>query len=209
MMNPVRMTVAAALIGTTLCVLLASQAVWALDEGAGRAFVGNKTCKKCHLKQYKSWEKTKMAKTFDVLKPDERTDKKASAELDPAKDYTTDAECLKCHTVGFGTATGYQVPPTDDKKAQRRAAKLVGVGCESCHGPGSEYVKLHKKIQDESSDYTWEEMAAAGMFKIEPEVCATCHNTDSPFVGSDYVFDYEERKEEGTHEHFGLQHRKD
>ena len=186
-----------------------SRAASGTGGGDGPTFVGNKTCKKCHVKQYKSWEKTKMAGTLGVLKPQELSDKKAAAKLDPDKDYTADPECLKCHTVGFGSATGYEIPPPDDKKAQRRAAKLAGVGCESCHRPGREYVELHKEIQDTSRDYTWAEMAAAGMYQIGSEVCLECHNTDSPFVGPDYVFDYEKRKDEGTHEHFPLEHRKD
>lgn len=179
------------------------------DDAGQATYVGSKTCKKCHLKQYKSWEKTKMAQTLEVLKPNERSDKKASAKLDPSKDYTADAECLKCHTVGFGTESGYQVPPPDDKKAQRRAKKLAGVGCEACHGPGGEYIKLHKEIQDASRKYKHAEMIAAGMHEIGPEVCATCHNTDSPFVGDDYVFEYEKRKDEGTHEHLPLKLRED
>jgi len=40
-----------------------------------------------------------------------------------------DAECIVCHTVGFGYKTGYE----DDKKTPQ----LLHVGCESCHGPGS------------------------------------------------------------------------
>ncbi len=135
-----------------------------LGDGDEPTYVGSKTCKKCHLKQYKSWEQTKMAKTFDTLKANEST----------------------------------------DKKARRRAAKLVGVGCEACHGPGSRYVELHKEIQDQGRKYRSAEMHAAGMFKIGPEVCAACHNTESPFVDDNYVFDYEKRKDEGTHEHFEL-----
>jgi hypothetical protein len=181
----------------------------ASDEADGPAYVGSKTCKKCHLKQYKSWEKTKMAHAFDVLRPNERSDKKTEAKLDPSKDYTTDPQCLKCHTVGFGTESGYQVPPPDDKKAQRRADKLLGTGCESCHGPGSEYVKLHKQIQDDKRKYKSEEMYAAGMYRIGPELCVTCHNTDNPFVGPDYVFEYEKRKDEGKHEHLPLKYRED
>lgn len=187
--------------------VLHSDATLAYGEGEGATYVGNKSCKKCHIKQHKSWATTKMAQTFEGLKPGERTEKKIEAKLDPAKDYTTDTTCLKCHVVGFGTETGYKVPPPGDKKAQRRAKKLLGVGCESCHGPGSEYSKLHKEIQDSKRKYKLEEMYAAGMVKIGPEVCAKCHNSESPFVGDDYLFEYEKRKEEGTHKRFPLQYR--
>ena len=198
---------AAVAVAVVFVVVLYSDATLAYGEGEGATYVGNKACKKCHIKQHKSWATTKMAQTFEVLKPGERTEKKLEAKLDPAKDYTMDATCLKCHVVGFATESGYIIPPADDKKAQRRAKKLLGVGCESCHGPGSEYSKLHKEIQDSKRKYKLEEMYAAGMTKIGPEVCAECHDTESPFVGDDYVFDYEKRKEEGTHEHFPLQYR--
>jgi hypothetical protein len=40
---------------------------------------------------------------------------------------------------------------------------------------------------------------------VGPETCASlCHNSKSPFVGKDYVFDYEKRRAQGTHEHIAL-----
>lgn len=39
-------------------------------------FIGTKACKKCHIKEYKSWIETKMAKAYDLLKPGERSDAK-------------------------------------------------------------------------------------------------------------------------------------
>ncbi len=201
------LTVLAAVL--SVVVVHSPDSTFAYGEGDGPTYVGSKTCKKCHIKQHKSWEKTKMGLTFDVLKPKHNSEKKIEAKLDPAKDYTTDETCLKCHVVGFAAESGYKSPPPDDKKAQCRAKKMMGVGCESCHGPGSEYSKLHKEIQDSKRKYIVEEMYAAGMTKIGPETCATCHNSESPFVGADYVFDFEKRKEEGTHEHFPLQYREE
>ena len=69
-------------------------------------FVGTKNCKKCHIKQFKSWKETKMAKAFEILKPGERAEAKKKAGLDPAKDYTKEAECLACHTTGYGKPGG-------------------------------------------------------------------------------------------------------
>ena len=34
-------------------------------------YQGAKACKKCHFAQHLSWKKTKMAKTYDILKPGE------------------------------------------------------------------------------------------------------------------------------------------
>jgi len=192
-------------------------------------YVGTKTCKKCHFDVWQSWSKTKMAHAFEVLKPNSQlkpsrktglTDEwiaqikenktKANPPIDPEKDYTRDESCLKCHTTGYGEPGGYVIPDPKDKKARRKAEKLEGVGCESCHGPGSKYVKIFEDIQDKQRQYTREELYAAGMTKIGKETCASkCHNKDSPLVGDDYVFDYEKRKTQGTHEHKPLKLRKD
>ncbi len=201
------LTLGSALIA--VAVLQTANTTFAYGAGESPTYVGSKTCKKCHIKQHKSWAKTKMGQTFEVLKPGQRTEKKTEAKLDSAKDYTTDETCLKCHVVGFGTDSGYKIPPPDDKKALRHAKKMMGVGCESCHGPGSEYVKLHKEIQDSKRKYKVEEMYAAGMTKSSAEVCTKCHTTESPFVGEDHVFDYEKFKDEGTHERFPLQYREE
>ena len=50
-----------------------------------------------------------------------------------------DGECIACHTVGFKHHTGYQDPPpgATPKQVEKHNLKLLDVGCESCHGPGS------------------------------------------------------------------------
>lgn len=191
-------------------------------------YVGVTTCKKCHYEIWKSWSETKMANTFQVLKPDSKlkpskktgltaewiaqikTNKpKGQPKIDSEKDYTRDADCLRCHTTGYGKAGGYAIPDPKDKKAQRKARKLEGVSCESCHGPGSKYVKIFKEIQEKKRPYTSEELYAAGLTKIGEKTCAVCHSKDSPLVGDDYVFDYEKRKAEGVHKHVKLELRKE
>lgn len=194
----------------------------------GYEYVGTKTCKKCHYDIWESWAKTKMAGSFHVLKPDaalkpskktgltaewiaeiKASKDKADPKIDHAKDYSRDASCIKCHVTGYGEAGGYAIPPEKDKKAKRRAAKLEGVGCESCHGPGSAYVKIFEEIQEKQRPYTREELFAAGMTKISAETCNTCHTKESPLVGDDYVFDFEKKKDEGTHKHIEMKLRKE
>ncbi|MCP3964562.1 MAG: hypothetical protein GY719_42580, partial [bacterium] len=93
-------------VGVALVALLTGLPASVAEE-AEHAFVGTKKCKKCHLKEYKSWAETKMAKTFEVLKPEIRAEAKVAAGLDPAKDYSTDATCLPCHTTGYGKEGGF------------------------------------------------------------------------------------------------------
>jgi hypothetical protein len=161
------------------------------------AYVGTNKCRKCHIKEYRSWQKTAMATSFEVLKPGERAEQKSAHGLDPQKDYTTDATCLPCHTTGFGKPGGF----VDMKKTPN----LAGVGCESCHGPGGTYLE-DGYMTMENKEYKKEKLVAAGLTgEYTKALCAdACHNTGSPFVGDDYVFDYESRKDQGIHEIFPL-----
>ncbi len=170
-------------------------------ENAKFKYVGSKSCKKCHSSvQHKTWAKTKMGRAFETLKPGEANEAKEKHNLDPTKDYTQDTTCLKCHTTGFGHDGGYFIPDPNDKKAVRKAKKLEGVGCESCHGPGSEYNKLFKEIQDSKRKYKVEELYAVGLRKITKETCVTCHNEQSPTIDAGAPFDFETMKDKDLHE---------
>ena len=96
-----------------IAVVLAVVAVSSSAVAGDHEFVGADKCKMCHKVQYTSWVEMGHAKAFDQL-----------AEGDKAN-----AECLKCHATGGrgGVAALESFSPTE------------GVGCESCHGPGSEY----------------------------------------------------------------------
>ncbi|MDO8630183.1 MAG: multiheme c-type cytochrome, partial [Phycisphaerales bacterium] len=69
-------------------------------EEPSYSYVGNQKCKKCHIKQHRSWEKTRMAKAFEILKPGNNKEQKEKFNVDVTKDYTTDEKCVKCHTIG-------------------------------------------------------------------------------------------------------------
>ena len=145
-----------------------------------------------------------MANALTTLKPGENVEAKTKHGLDPEKDYSTDATCLACHTTGYGHEGGYVIPDPDDKKAVKRAKKLAGVGCESCHGPGAGYMDLHGEIMKSKRTYKLVEMLAAGLIVPNADNCKTCHNEKSPtFEG----FDFEKQKEEGIHDHKELKQR--
>jgi len=169
------------------------------DDDPGYAYVGSFRCKKCHLSEYKSWEATRMAKSFDILKPGEHQAAKEKFKIDPHKDYTTDASCLKCHTTGFERAGGYATPAGNDEKAMKKAERLAGVGCETCHGPGSAYVDVFEEILKSKRNYKVEELYAVGLAKIDEATCKGCHNQDGPTYDPTAPFDYEKRKRDGVH----------
>jgi len=162
------------------------------------AYVGSKKCKMCHLKEHNSWVETKMSNAFDVLKPGERAEAKTAAGLEPDKDYTGDATCLQCHVTGYGEEGGFtSIADTPE---------LAGVGCEMCHGPGGTYIKPeHMSLKNK--EYKKDELVGVGLVgQITEAQCRTCHNEESPFVGPDYVFDFEANKDKGTHEKFPLKY---
>lgn len=162
------------------------------------AYVGIKKCKGCHLKEWKSWSTTNMSKTFDVLRPGERNEAKVNAGLDPEMDYTTDTTCLPCHVTGYGADGGY----TDFASTP----ELAGVGCEMCHGAGYDYVQTGTMTL-KNKNYMKSELIPLGLVDtVEESQCVVCHNSDSPFVGEDYVFNFEADKEEGTHTKFPLKY---
>ena len=159
-------------------------------------YVGAKKCRACHLKQFQTWEQTKMAKSFELLRAGAASAAKKKANLDPAKDYTHDEKCLGCHTTGYGKPGGFV--------SLEKTPDLVGVQCESCHGPGSEYLK-EGAMTLKNKDYKRADLLKLGLVAISAETCTgQCHNNKSPFVGKDYVFNYEQRRAQGTHEHAAL-----
>ncbi len=177
--------------------------------GDSPAFVGSRKCKKCHLKQYKSWKKGKKFSALETLKPGQASEAKGKHNLDPAKDYSKDVKCLACHTTGFGKDGGYAIPDPTDKKAVKKASKLAGIGCESCHGPGGAYITLHTEIMKSKRTYTDAEMYGAGLHKIEAATCTACHNEKGPTYDAANPFDFAKKKQIGAHEHFPLKQRKE
>jgi hypothetical protein len=179
-----------------MLMLLAAGALAASAEE--HSYVGTKNCKKCHLKEWKSWSLTQMAKAYESLMPGVAVDAKKSAGLDSEADYTKDETCIHCHVTGHGKPGGFvDVETTPD---------LAGVGCESCHGPGGTYTQdPHMSLKNR--EYKKADVVAVGLVgEITAEQCTSCHNSESPFVAEGYVFDFAEMKDKGMHEIFPLKY---
>jgi hypothetical protein len=172
--------------------------LFAFASAGEPAYVGATKCKMCHLKQFKTWETTKMAMSFALLKPGIQAAEKTAAGLDPEADYTTDAQCLGCHTTGYGKPGGFV--------SLAETPELLGVQCESCHGPGSEYL-ADDKMSLKNKSYARDEIISAGLIIPEESTCTgSCHNDKSPFASAEDVFDFQTRKDEGTHDHIALKY---
>jgi hypothetical protein len=164
------------------------------EEPSKPAYVGPDTCKRCHFKQWKSWKKTGMARSLEVLRPGKALEKKKASGLDASTDYGKDPKCLRCHVTGHGAESGYR----------DGVERLGSVGCEACHGPGSLYVK----VMEGNERFGRTEIHRLGA-TCPPTAaqCAGCHARECPTMPADYVFDFERaRKSPDVHEHVPLKH---
>lgn len=80
-------------------------------------YSGDEFCAACHPAQHESWLATAHSQAFDTL---------------VRHGAARDAECVRCHVVGFGKPGGYDLA--------RPARELEGVGCETCHGRGGPHL---------------------------------------------------------------------
>lgn len=154
------------LAATVVCAafVITTTTLFAEETEGTPTYVGANKCKICHKgeKNGEIWEK---------WEADPHS--KAMESLDPEKGENTNPECLRCHTTGYG-AGGYGAEGMEE-------LDLANVGCEACHGPGSEY-KSMKIMKDP------EAALAAGLIVPDESTCMACHNEDSPtFKGFDFA----------------------
>jgi peroxiredoxin/nitrate/TMAO reductase-like tetraheme cytochrome c subunit len=82
-------------------------------------YTGSEACRSCHEKEFAAWSQQPHAAAVAKLKTPTEAE---------------NAECLRCHTTAFGKPGGF---PADGRPAEH--PDLAVVGCESCHGPGSDH----------------------------------------------------------------------
>ncbi len=108
----------------------------------GLEYVGSESCKGCHEYheyEYEKWSKNPHARAYATLE-------KAGSQFDP--------ECVVCHVVGMEYESGFL--------SEKKTAHLKNVGCENCHGPGSEHIRSLGAVET-----------------TEPKsVCTDCHTSE-------------------------------
>ena len=105
-------------------------------------YVGASKCKKCHSKLLREWETTAHAKNFGLL---------------ALMGRDQDTECVRCHSTGYGEASGFVDLAT--------TSSLAGTTCEACHGPGSEHIGYGKKAKER----------ARASISVPTGTCVKCH----------------------------------
>jgi hypothetical protein len=83
----------------------------------GLKYTGSASCRLCHKVEFEKFSEQGHAHAYATLQ-------KVGSQLDP--------ECVVCHTVGMKYESGFV---SEDK-----TGNLKDVGCENCHGPGSEHI---------------------------------------------------------------------
>ncbi|MBI2095324.1 MAG: cytochrome C554 [Candidatus Omnitrophica bacterium] len=154
----------------------------AAAEAPGHEFVGAKKCAICHKTpaqggQYGIWLESKHAKAFETLGTPAAA---AIAQKAGVDDPSQSGQCLKCHSTAYGFT---------EKRASDAIAVEEGVSCESCHGPGKDYMKK-SVMQDLRA------AKAAGLLVPDEKTCLRCHNAGGP-VPED--FDYKTYREKIKH----------
>lgn len=161
-----------------LAVLLSVSAFnFTLKDNADHKYVGVTKCVgACHKtesqgRQLDIWKNSVHTNAYKTLETEEANkiaqDKGFNA---PAVDVP---ECIKCHVLGR---------ELDPSGLTATFDKTEGVQCESCHGPGSDYMKLSiMKSRQKSIEN------GLLVYENKEELCTGCHNEQSPtFKGFEF-----------------------
>ncbi len=154
------------LVSALLLAVLAVSWLSAAAQAPKPKIIGVDKCKVCHKMaksgdQHTIWLNSLHAKAYATLAGEQAKAIGAKMGIDNPQ---TAAQCLECHTTkGFL------------KTAEAEASYKIdeGVGCEACHGAGSEY-KTMSIMKDRAA------AIKAGMVVGDEKTCVACHNEKSP-----------------------------
>ena len=142
-----------------------------LDPSGGIAFVGTQACLSCHSEgpgdgPAGHWIASRHSRAFHTLSSDQAKGLAASREdYRDIEDPSQEERCIMCHVTAAQNSMasfeeGYQA--------------AEGVGCESCHGPGSAYMAPEIMADREA-------FLANGGRIPDQLTCRACHR-DEAFV---------------------------
>jgi hypothetical protein len=101
-------------------------------------YLGSENCAACHTSEYERWTPSAHAHAMTTLGTHQRA---------------SDPDCMKCHFTGF------------QQPGSALNSNLANVGCESCHGPGSDHVVAP------DTQY--------GALPASAAACVACHSYDN------------------------------
>ena len=175
------------LVLTSLVVVLFAAVTMAADNK--HQYVGVEVCAMCHKmekngEQFQKWQASKHSQAMKVL---ETADADKIAEAHGVKGKAADAkECLECHQTAYDAPASMLGP---------RFSKDDGVQCESCHGPGKDYMKMDIMKDRQKAIANGMVLVSASDGTAE-KLCENCHNKKSPTFKS---FDFKKMWAEIAH----------
>ena len=149
-----------------LVLLVALSSINFAAEGKHK-YGGVAICKGCHSNdavggtEYNTWKDKAHAGAYESLASDHSKEVaiKAGIEGDPQEAD----ECLKCHVTAWECE--------DLREATWK--KEDGVGCESCHGAGKDYMPMNIMKDHDAA-------VENGLLTADEARCLECHNDESP-----------------------------
>ena len=142
-------------------------------------FAGSAACADCHTAAWEVFEKSPHSHATDTL-----------VKLDPPRHF--DPECLSCHVTGWNPQEYF--PYQTGYLGLTETPEMLQNGCENCHGPAADHVKVESGEVD-ATDQQKEALRAALRMKIianegnkdgqnfeEGQVvknCMRCHDLDN------------------------------
>lgn len=122
--------------------------------GSGKyRYVGNSKCRLCHRK-------------FFIGRKNDPHDSAMESLVESGNEENS--HCLRCHSTGHGTETGYV--------NQALTPRLSNVQCEGCHGPGNIHIKIAKeKVRKKLPYNEGGFLAGTDSPVILKNMCKSCH----------------------------------
>jgi YVTN family beta-propeller protein len=133
-----------------------------LAKQARPSYTGTHVCTQCHQSagrgyQFSRWRLSGHARAYAILATPQAM--KLARDEGFASNPQEESACLRCHTTGHGGGP-------DAFLSSFSVAE--GVGCEACHGPGSEHVAMNTEVKPEGS-------AGADLQAVTQDTCLHCH----------------------------------
>ncbi|MFH1573204.1 MAG: multiheme c-type cytochrome, partial [Acidobacteriota bacterium] len=128
----------------------------------GSKFVGVEACARCHHGpgmgyQFSLWRMSPHARAYAVLSTPAAAAR--AVEIGLSEDPRKSPECLRCHATAYNLEPGRAAPSFSPSE---------GIGCERCHGAGSDYLPEAVMLDRPAA-------TAAGLRIPTKAECLECH----------------------------------
>ncbi len=125
-------------------IIFSCAAYGALASDPGKT-VGPNACAECHKQEVEAWKGMHHFKTFREMP--RKTRAKQIADRMGVRRIKSESLCLSCH---------FTVQRKDNKKEP-----IAGISCESCHGAGQDWIKVHSGYSGKKAETETKAEAAA------------------------------------------------